>query len=98
MIPVIAQRRLLVNQRLCGVRKVNMRISRDFVRVRVNGTEVNAASQGQTIDDVEVMTPEKAEKAMQISLGSALQLTVSLTLAQVRTPCISEFPWRRHAS
>lgn len=60
-----------------------MRICRDVVRVRVNGTEVNAASQGQTVEEVEVMTPEKAEKAMQISLGSAIQLTVSLTLTQV---------------
>lgn len=61
----------------------NTPASRCSVPARANGTDAGASG-NQAVAEVEVMTPEDADKAMQIGIGSAAQLSVSLTLTQVR--------------
>lgn len=79
----IAPSRCGANKCLLRAREMSTRTCREPVRVRASGSEMSAPAKDQSVDDVEVMTPEKAEKAMELGLGSALQLTVSLTAAQV---------------
>eukprot|EP00892_Ulva_mutabilis_P001915 jgi/Ulvmu1/11724/UM008_0137.1 len=50
---------------------------------RANGSDVGVPTSTPASEAVEVVTVEDAQNAMQIGLGSAAQLTVSLTLTQI---------------
>jgi hypothetical protein len=56
--------------------------ARRALAVRSNSTEAGSAE--NAVEEHEIITPDDAEKAMELGLFSTLQLTVSLTLLQVR--------------